>query len=489
MARGDSVENDSNKLEICMKENLNLLNKNKCVKLYRKKFYNSLKNDDDTGQLKCFIKLYNIINRCINKFKYPILEFNFIIDVFFSNNENNIYFKTAIVLNKDLPASSSANTCNIFYIQSSFNYFKQDTFMNSLPFIFSNLIMETNKKKKTTWGSVRITSGSDTARSTVRNTEKIENTDMQKQTSRRYIGTTTMNTTWYNGSTTAFTSGTGTSIVMCDIINFSDIQPIFSYNEGNDYTGFIFPGGFEGKIIFSNLSSLDYFQFGMAMSGGGGGRGNKSSKVKCGGGGGGCYFNNDFNISSQCEYTISVGLAGSGGTEDTEDASQGGSTTITTTNIFNFTSTSIECTGGLPATGHYGFGGTCTDPDYGFGGGDGGLSNAAGQDAIITNTTSNVIGNYGFLIECMPQGINATMGGGGGGASIYEPYIAMWGEGYGGTPNNEDETVTSKWTKVEPLSLGGGGAGTKMANGIGADRNSGLNGGLVVWWGWRDYYS
>ncbi len=463
MGRG-SIENDSNKLEICMKENLNLLNKNKCVKLYRKKFYNSLKKDD-AEQLKCFIKLYNIINRCINKFKYPILKFNFIIDVFFSNNENNIYFKTAIVLDKYLPASNSANTCNIFLIQSSFLYFKQQAFMNSIPLIFLSLMEETNKKRNTRWESARIASVGETTKSTVR-TKREE---------------TTMDATW-SGGITAFTCGTGTSGVTYEFSNIGGtVSPTVCYNNMNGYSGLYFPSGFNGTVTFSNTL---FSQFGMAMCGGGGGRGNTSSSAKCGGGGGGCYYNKIFPISEQCDYTISVGFGGSGGTGnakyDSKDASKGETTTIKTTGKINEISTIIECTGGLPATYDIGVGGTCSDSSYGFGGGNGGLTNTDGQDAIITNTTSNVVGNDDYTIKCYTQ--TYTIGGGGGGASTQSPCLATSGNGYGGKPIYSNDLTHTQWPDGTIPVCYGGGAGTSSTYKQPSIVNKGIDGALFIWW-------
>jgi hypothetical protein len=415
-------------LEKSILTNIDVLNDNRCVKILKKKFYKSLLTNDITLQFKRYTKLFIILNKKINNFILPIgLKYNFSTTIFFTNDDNEIYFATTLSINSNSKPINSSYNFNNQFITTMFDSFKKNSLLSSLlPVIFLNFISTVNKSTDQSWQ------------------------------------TCTNNDTTLQCRKTGSTTGTITSGVVSFDIETTNTSSI-NYCNNNGYNGIQIDAGNTGTINFSNIPIGTVF--GSCISGGAGGR-----NSIYGGGGGGCFYSEDLSIAGIRINTTNSIYYGSG------FGSQGGKI-YSQQSFFD----SIECAGGTDGTSsRSGYGGGYTGClNSGFNGGDGGANGSTpGKDALQSYgiNKGTPVGN----IPCVSSSI--TVGGGGGTTDSTNIY-ATSGNGYGGSSYTSTDNPPTEWTTGTPIVYGGG-AGTNVDSNTGQPYTSenGMDGCFYLWW-------
>ena len=427
--------------------NIDLLNKNKCIKILRKKFYKSLLTNDFVFKLKKFKKLFMKLNTMINNFKLPNLKYNFSNIIFFANNNNIIYFTTTF---KNNSSPYSTNNTSLYAISNMLERILNNTLLLlSIPFL--TFIKNVNTGNDLNWQSHMF------------NDQKI-----------RLIK---------SGSISGIIEEENQEQVQFKLYNVNEPTPdayIDCYC--NEYTGFRLTVAVSCYIIFTKIPKNTIF--GICSAGIGGSR-----NGSFGGGGAGCFYKDNlpyytfipgikyyyyvFNNSTQFNFSIMSGNTevpisnicvicengGDGGDGETNFIGRGGNSNITT---YTKNVSSVFT----------------TNTDGGFFGGDGAISyNFSGQNALSENNT--VIGS----IPCVP-GITTLGGGGGTTNSATEFLYATSGNGYGGESYTSKSIIPTNWPVDSDITSYGGGAGTTYNTDTGSPNisDNGSPAVIFVWW-------
>lgn len=215
-----------------------------------------------------------------------------------------------------------------------------------------------------------------------------------------------------------------------------------------------------------------------AVGGGGGGGGNRG----CGGGGGGGYVTNVLAYKPQQHKQLSMSI-GSGGRDGSaynvgvNEATNGGSSSVTYDNSIICTANGGRASLSSNMSGNGAYGGSGNGP-----GGNGG--NQSGQDWHGKNGVSST--DYIFN----EQSLGLAGGGGGGGGSTtdsYNPlpaqYVAKGGQPYGASGScsiyNMSDGSTNRTDAASPTGPGGGGGGESNGGGTRMASASGGHAGCV----------
>ena len=440
-----NLKTEQKTLNKSVETNLEKLNSNEKIKKLKDKLYNSLKNNDITLQLSIYTKLFKTLKSLIKKFKYPKLNYNFNIRIFFADTNNNIFFEEYIVVSNLFKPSYSLSGSTSKNIEESFNkYLKGSLFF--LNTIDTDLITLVNYSADKCWNSV-------------------------SDTNSPILYSINSNGTTNFATTDAVTFNLNSTKNCSNLSNYSVYSGFYFHKENKiisgvvdytNYTGLSFNSD-NGNIIFTHIPENTYF--GTCIVGGGSGsnnynNSNNSNNSYPGGGGGGItaipYLTDaGLIIKPNVNYPYSVGKGGS-------PKNDGGDS------VFN---EFISYGGKTPINNLGGISGTTNTLLYGGNGGDGGNADNSNNNGQNSYCLTQYIPNLNKNINC---------GGGGGGTVVNSvPNFSNGGSGYGGITYTSD-TLEKKnkngYGDQNGDKYGGGGAGSNSKT------YSGGNGIIYLWW-------
>lgn len=426
---------------------IKLVKINKCICEIKKKFFSE---NDKEKKIKLYIEMIKKIHDVISKIKIKKVLFTHLIDIYFADDNNNVYYTLKLQYSKYCKSYNSTHyiTQKELVTECQNYIYGQSNVLNSIDTQLLNFIEKVNKLTNKEWQNMQI--GNKNVYS------------------------------YKSGSTTTFTSADGVEYTIGDVGGNYDVL-----TNGN-YNGLRFNAGYNSTLAIDYAPQGTLFGV-LAVGGGGNGVANivndgSVSSVASpvwsggGGGGGGTFYVNNLTLGST-KSTIQIGT---GGVYNLTVGKATQATTYGANNIICYpgqNGTTYE--GGqmvslppypqIPTTPAYGqvFFYNNTGEKASYAGGWGGDPSWSGGYSQLTSVTLPIIPN-----TQIPLG-----GGGGGGIGATNIYVSdsfygRGGAGVGGASVYEWYNTGNSYGAA----YGGGGGGSYGCN------MSGGPGVFIIYW-------